>query len=123
VLEGVLLDFYAEMSQTRGSVRFQQDNASCHTSKSTKKWLTDHGIPLLYHPPNSPDLSPIKPVWHELKKIIQHLRHPPTTVDDLKSAVRAAWDQLDVADIDKYISSMPDRVDAIFRAKGGHTCF
>jgi transposase len=40
VLEGVLLDFYAEMSQTRGSVRFQQDNASCHTSKSTKKWLT-----------------------------------------------------------------------------------
>jgi transposase len=123
VLEGVLLDFYAEMSQTRGSVRFQQDNASCHTSKSTKKWLTDHGIPLLYHPPNSPDLSPIEPVWHELKKIIRHLRHPPTTVDDLKSAVRAAWDQLDIADIDKYISSMPDRVDAIFRAKGGHTCF
>jgi hypothetical protein len=85
--------------------------------------LTDHGIPLLYHPPNSPDLSPIEPVWHELKKIIRHLQHPPTTVDDLKSAVRAAWDQLDVADIDKYISSMPDRVDAIFRAKGGHTCF
>jgi hypothetical protein len=45
------------------------------------------------------------------------------TVDDLKSAVRAAWDQLDIADIDKYISSMPDQVDAIFRAKGGHTCF
>jgi hypothetical protein len=45
------------------------------------------------------------------------------TVDDLKSAVCAAWDQLDVADIDKYISSMPDRVDAIFWAKGGHTCF
>jgi transposase len=70
VLEGVFLDFYAEMSQECGSVQFQQDNASCHTSKSMKKWLTDHGIPLLYHPPNSPDLSPIKPVWHKLKKII-----------------------------------------------------
>jgi hypothetical protein len=70
VLEGVLLDFYVEMSQACGFVWFQQDNASCHTSKSMKKWLTDHGIPLLYHPPNSPDLSPIEPVWHELKKII-----------------------------------------------------
>jgi hypothetical protein len=34
-----------------------------------------------------------------------------------------AWDHLDIADIDKYISSMPDRVDAILQAKGGHTHF
>ena len=34
-----------------------------------------------------------------------------------------AWDQLDVADVDKYIHSMPDRVAAIFQAKGGHTHF
>ena len=70
VLEGALGDFYAEMKQAHGRIQFQQDNAPCHTSKRTKKWLGDHSISLLYHPPNSPDLSPIEPVWHELKKII-----------------------------------------------------
>jgi transposase len=123
VLEGVLEDFYVEMTKVHGSVEFQQDNASCHTSKRTKNWLTDHGISLLYHPPNSPDLSPIEPVWHELKKIIRSCPHPPTSVDKLKAAVHTAWDELDVADINKYIFSMPDRVAAINNAKGGHTRF
>lgn len=123
VLEGVLLDFYKDMTRARGPIQFQQDNASCHVSKRTKEWLSDHDVSLLYHPPNSPDLSPIEPVWHELKKIIRALPHPPTSVDALKSAVFTAWDQLDVADVDKYILSMPDRVAAIFQAKGGHTRF
>ena len=92
-------------------------------SKCTKEWLHDHRVSLLYHPPNSPDLSPIEPVWHELKKIIRALPHPPTFVDELKSTVLTAWDQLDVANVDKYIHSMPDRVAAIFQAKGGHTRF
>ena len=123
VLEGALGDFYAEMKQAHGRIQFQQDNAPCHTSKRTKKWLGDHNISLLYHPPNSPDLSPIEPVWHELKKIIRSRPHPPTSIDELKAIVYATWDQLDIADIDKHILSMPQRVAAIFDAKGGHTRF
>jgi hypothetical protein len=87
VLEGALLDFYTEMNQERGYIQFQQDNASCHTSKSMKNWFANHSILLLFHPPNSPDLLPIEPVWHELKKIIHGLPQLPTTVDALKSAV------------------------------------
>ena len=123
VLEGVLQDFHVKMKQVHGRIEFQQDNASCHTSKQTKKWFSNHDISLLYHPPNSPDLSPIEPVWHELKKIIRSRPHPPTSVDELKAAVHAAWDQLDIADIDRHVLTMPDRVAAIFNAKGGHMRF
>jgi len=123
VLEGALGDFYAEMKQAHSRIRFQQDNVPCHTSKQTKKWLSDHNISLLYHPPNSPDRSPIEPVWHELKKIIRACPHPPTSIDELKAVVYAAWEQLDVADIDKHILNMPQRVAAILKAKGGHTRF
>ena len=100
VLEGVLKDFYDEVKQEHGRVQFQQDNVSCHTSKHTKKWFDDHGIPLFYHLLNSPDLSPIEPVWHELKKIIHCLLHPPTIVEELKAAVHIAWEELDVGDVD-----------------------
>jgi len=70
VLRGVLEEFYNKMREECGRVYFQQDNASCHVSKETKKWFNDHNIPLFYHPPNSPDLSLIERVWHELKTII-----------------------------------------------------
>ena len=55
--------------------------------------------------------------------IIRRLPHPPTTVEELKAAVCAAWEELDVADVDKHILHMPDRITAIFQAKGGHTRF
>ena len=106
----VLKDFYDKAKQEHGRVQFQQDNVSCHTSKCTKKWFDDHDIPLFYHLPNSPDLSPIEPVWNELKMIIRHLPHPPTTVEELKAAVCTAWEELDVADVDKHILHMPDRM-------------
>jgi len=123
VLNAALLPFYKEMTKAHGPVHFQQDNASCHTSKSTKKWFEDHHIPLLYHPANSPDLSPIEPVWNELKKIIRNLERRPTSADELITAIHNVWEELDVANVDKHIHGMPDRVEAILRARGGHTRF
>jgi transposase len=67
VLEGVLKDFYKQMDVERDGVIFQQDGAASHRSKSMKKWFSDHEIPLFFHPASSPDISPIEPVWHELK--------------------------------------------------------
>lgn len=122
-LEGGLLDFYAFMKALKGSVLFQQDNTSSHKSKSTKKWLTRHHIPLLFHPPSSPDLNPIEPAWHELKTRLRALPHPPNIVDALKHAVQQAWNELLLDDIEKHIRGMLDRVNAVLEAKGGHTRF
>jgi len=123
VLEAVLKDFYAKEKERKPNIRFQQDGAPSHSSKSTKKWLLSHHIKTFYHPSSSPDLTPIEPVWHELKTIIRARPHPPTSIEELKAAVLEAWDALSLDDIDKYIRRMPDRVEAVLAAKGGHTRF
>jgi len=96
VLEGVLIDFYKKMNQERKSVEFQQDSALCHHSKSTMKWFADHQIPLVNHPPSSPDLNPIEPVWHDLKTMIRQIQPPPTTLNALKAAIFKMWDKLPI---------------------------
>ena len=123
VLEAHLGPFYHRMEKERPGIVFQQDGAPSHTAKVTKKWLADHGIDLFPHPPNSPDLNPIEPLWHDLKTIIRGAPHLPTTVPKLIKAVQDAWEKLPIADIDKHIKTMPDRVQAVLAAKGGHTHF
>jgi transposase len=121
VLESVVKGFFKEMRGERGHIFFQQDNAPCHTSKRTKSWFSKNSIPLLFHPPNSPDLSPIEPVWHELKTLIRHQHHRPTNIHKLQMAVHQAWEKLSVVDIDKYIVTMPERIAAVLASHGGHT--
>jgi transposase len=123
VLDGILKDFIDDVKAERPGVIFQQDNAPSHTSKSTMNWFKTSNIPLLYHPPSSPDLNPIEPVWNSLKKGIRGLAHPPNTVDQLCAAVRSVWDMLSIEDIDKHVNRMQDRVEAVLAAKGGHTQF
>ena len=111
------------MKEERPDVMFQHDGAPSHTSKTTKQWLEDHKISVFPHPPSSPDVNPIEPVWHELKNMIRALPHPPTTIPMLIKAVHKAWDALEIPNINKYIDTMSNRVQAILEANGGHTRF
>lgn len=101
-LERVLKDFHAEMTEERGNILFMQDGAPSHRDGRTKEWLRDHNIPLLFHPPSSPDLNPIEPVWHEVKKIIRALPKQPGSVKALQEAIHQAWKALPIKDINKY---------------------
>ena len=87
------------------------------------KWFKESSIPLLLHPPSSPDLSPIEQVWHKLKKVLQALPHLPTTIQELHAAILSVWDMLPIEDDDKHINRMHDHVEAILATKGGHTRF
>ena len=118
VLEAHLHTFYDQMKEERPEVMFQQDGAPSHTSKLAKQWLVDHGISVFPHPRSSPDVNPIEPVWHELKKIIRALLHPPMTIPKLIKAVHDAWDALEIPGIDKYVDTMSDRVQAVLKAHG-----
>ena len=123
VLEGVFLGFFRQLKRERHYVYFQQDSAPAHSSRSTKKWFKNHRIKLLYHPPNSPDLSPIEPVWQDLKRIVRRNARNISTIEGLRTAVREAWKEIPIERINKHVSSMPDRVRAVLAVKGGHTWF
>jgi hypothetical protein len=121
VLEEHVKSIYADLERELGSVHFQQDGASSHQAKSTQKWFERNHILLLYHPPSSPDLNPIERIWHELKRRLHKRKRVPTSLDELKEAIREVWDEIPQSFIDRQIELMPDRVNAVLAARGGHT--
>ena len=123
VLDGPLHEFYQEMSEERGLVVFQEDGAPSHCAKSTCEWLARNSIDSFPHPASSPDLNPIEPLWKTLKDHIRLHPHPPTNLDELKTAVCKAWDQITPEEIDHHVKHMPDRVAAVLAANGSHTMY
>jgi transposase len=87
-------------------VRFQQDGASCHTAKQTRKFIEDQ-IPLVEWPPNSPDLSVIENVWAILKNKVS--ARAPKDMQSLKNVLLEEWDSIPQATIDSLIESIPIR--------------
>lgn len=123
VLEGALRQFYTAMESERGNVQYQQDNTPSHTAKTTKQWLESHKITVFPYLPSSPNVSPVEPIWHELKGLLRARPHHPSSVQELQVTVREAWDAISVKDIDKYVNRIDNVVAAVLKANGGHTCF
>ncbi|KAF4658717.1 hypothetical protein FOL47_007872 [Perkinsus chesapeaki] len=74
---------------------FQQDNASCHASRSTKDWLEAHGVDTCGWPSLSPDLNPIENVWGQLVRMVYKPGQAAyNTVRELEEAVHRAWAEL-----------------------------
>jgi transposase len=121
VLEPALLPFFSEMQERVPNLLFQQDGASAHRAKATSEWLAAHNIPTFPHPPSSPDVSPIEPVWLVLKKHIRARPIQPTNYVELQQAILEAWDAIPSADTDTLIDRMPRIVDAVMASNGGHT--
>lgn len=100
---------------------FQQDSAPCHTAKRVKSFMASNVLDVLSWPGNSPDMNPIEHMWALLKNEIYKLNI--NSISELKVAIKDAWENSDI--LKKHakclISSMPRRVKAILKAKGGIT--
>ena len=86
VLDGALIPFLEENTQVK--MQFMHDNATIHVSNSTTNWLAARNIPVMLHPPRSPDLNPIENAWGIMVRRVYAENKQYATVTELKAAIR-----------------------------------
>lgn len=121
VLNDVLLPYVSASGYNENSWTFQQDNAPCHTAKTIKNFMSSRNIPVLAWPGNSPDLSPIENVWYLLKSLVYKRSNPSKEI--LIKNIQEVWNgSPEIRQcIDLCLQSMPRRIKAVIKNKGGHT--
>src|SRR3979490_2058939 len=103
------------------SIIFQQDNDPKHTSRKARNWMEENDITLLDWAPQSPDLNPIEHLWHHIKLQLCKYEAPATGVWQVWESVAEVWNAIEPEVCQKLIESMPRRVEAVIKAKGGNT--
>lgn len=78
-----------------------------------------NGIKLFRTPPCSPDLSPIENLWSIVKRKLAGNRFK--TKAELWTAIDTAWNSIRLGTLISLVDSMPRRLNAVIKAKGGPT--
>ena len=121
ILDDYLLPTIKYYKMNKHKLFLQQDNDSKHTSRKARNWLETNKIEVLTWPPQSPDLNPIEHLWQHLKRKLAEYKTEPGGILDLWERVEAEWGKIPVEVCVNLIESMPRRVAAVLKAKGGYT--
>lgn len=121
IYQQILEDRLCEGMKDKNCTTFQHDGAPCHKAKRVRDWLNAHNIQLLENwPGSSPDLNPIENCWATVKREVAKLKQKSQS--DLLMKVKAVWEEHITEDYcRKLVSSMPSRIAAVLKAKGGHS--
>ena len=105
-----------------------EDNSNVHGKKDTTR---NHGlcnavrlecyIYSINWPPYSPDLNPIENIWRVLKQKLRN-RNPygGWDLEDLKRAILDIWEnEISIDMINRFIDTMPQRLEKVRLRKGG----
>jgi transposase len=122
ILKDDLVKTIEYYSMDKSEVILQHDNDPKHTSTKAKKCLHEElQLTLLPWPSQSPDLNPIEHLWKELKKRLAGYETQAKSLAELWERIQLEWEKFTEDDCNKLIESMPSRIRAVLRAKGGHT--
>ncbi len=101
---------------------FQQDNAPCHKAQIISDWFLEHDdkFTLLKWPPQSPDLNPKEHLW-DVEREIRIMDVQPTNLQQLRDAIMSIWTKISEECFQHLVESMPRRIKAVLKAKGGPT--
>jgi hypothetical protein len=121
ILEDEFLATLEYYKLKKSKIIFQHDNDPKHTSRIARKWLQGHKIKVLKWPSQSPDLNPIEHLWWRLKQQLAAYETEPTSIDELWERVEAEWEKIPAQACVDLIESMPRRIAAVLKTKGGHT--
>jgi hypothetical protein len=84
------------------------------------EWLEEQDFETMVWPAQSPDLNPIEHFWGYLKGRLAEHEHLSNGIHELCDKVQEEWERMSVEECQKLIESMPRRVQAVLRAKGGY---
>ena len=99
---------------------FQDDSAPCHRAKKVKEFLATSQIRALPWPGNSPDLNPIENCWRVVGQKLAAKK--PRNKRELQESILRVWNhELGQDYVQKLIQSMPARIKAVIKARGGTT--
>jgi transposase len=100
---------------------FQQDNASCHASASTRQWFEEQGMRVLPWPALSPDVNPIENLWGIVTRRVYHQGRQYHSVPDLKKAIINEWEKVTLRELRILINSMSKRIFQLINRNGSFT--
>ncbi|GFT41186.1 transposase domain containing protein [Trichonephila clavipes] len=102
---------------------FQQNNTPYHKAKIVLEWFQEHDaeFQLMSWPLNSLDLNQIEHIWDVMRRQLRVQRPPIYNISDLRGRCLNIWYNLSPAIYQGLVASMPRRVEAVLRAKGGPT--
>ena len=121
ILQEELQESFAYYGKDPSTTYFQQDNDPKHRSGLAKQWIKDQGFKVLLWPSQSPDLNPIEHLWDHLKRKLAGYEVEPKGILELWDRVEQEWNNIGAEVCQNLIESMPRRVAAVVKAKGGHT--
>ena len=125
ILEDELIKTLEYYGQDVENVIFQHDNDLKHTCKRVTRWLENQEFKVLDWPAQSPDLNPIEHLWHHLKRKVREYEEPARGVNELWRRTEIEWERISKQKCQDLVETMPRRIAAVIRAKGGYTkyCF
>lgn len=122
ILTGPLKEFWEESFGDVEEPIVMEDNAPVH-KKVCIPVRQELGMRCHQHPPNSPDLNPIENIWGHMKDRIAKEYSHITSITTMKQVVMNMWMEFEDGRWDHLIESMPERIQAVIKAKGGSTSY
>jgi hypothetical protein len=117
----------AAVIRQSNDVIFMHDGAPCHKAAAVVELLAEEELTVMKWPAQSPDLNPIENVWQILKtkfhKRFTDLRcslsKSEDAIEKYGGILKEVWNEINPTVVSNLIRSMPGRVQAVIKAKGG----
>ena len=119
ILQQYYLSSLKNLGRNNRNSIFQQDNDPKHTSKKASEWIPDNIKTKLPWPSQSPDLNPIEHLWQICKLRLNRYDRAPSSINELTERFNNVWLNIEKETCQKLITSMPRRIEAVIKVKGG----